>query len=204
VLATDDPVLELACAGRSFGSRTALHPVSLRVNRGTVCLVHGANGSGKTTLLRVAAGLLVPTCGTRRARDRAIYLRPGSGARDRQRVGEAVDVAARLAGGASDVAPAIARAGLDGLVDRRVAALSAGQRGRLLAALALATRPGIACLDEPTAHLDDEGAAMIWTVVRDLAARGCAVVVAAPVRPHLDPPPDARLLVAEGTVRAVP
>lgn len=197
-------MLELACAARSFGSRAALHPVSLRVHRGTVCLVHGANGSGKTTLLRVAAGLLVPTSGTRRAWDRAIYLRPGSGARDRQRVGEAVAVAARLAGTADGVGPALARAGLDGLADRRVGELSAGRRGRLLAALALVTRPGIACLDEPGAHLDDEGATMIWSIVRELAAAGCAVLVATPAHVRLDPPPDARLLVAEGTVRAVP
>ncbi|WP_158228342.1 ATP-binding cassette domain-containing protein [Pseudonocardia sp. MH-G8] len=198
---SDSPVLELAGAGRRFGSRLVLHPVSLRVARGTVCLVHGANGSGKTTLLRVAAGLLSPSVGSRYARERAVYLRPGSGARARQRVADAVRAAAVLATGeAAGVASALARAGLADLADRRVGALSAGQRARLLVALAVVTQPGIACLDEPTAHLDDAGAAAVWTAVRDLADAGCAVLVATPNRIELTPEPDARLRIAGGTV----
>lgn len=200
----DPPVLELLNAGRRFGSRVALHPVDLRVGRGTVCLVHGANGSGKTTLLRVAAGILAPSCGLRQARDRALYLRPGSGARGRQRVGEVLRGTALLVHGHdSSVRHALARAGLDRLVDQRVITLSAGQRGRLLAALALVTRPGIACLDEPTAHLDDAGVEMMWSVVHELADGGCAVVVATPDRARWKQEPDARLTIADGVLQGV-
>jgi ABC-type multidrug transport system ATPase subunit len=196
------PVLELVGTGRRFGSRTVLHPVSLRMDRGTVCLVNGGNGSGKTTLLRMAAGILTPSWGTRRARDRAVYLRPGSGARVRQRVGEAVRLAALLAEGHdSAVEDAIGRAGLDRLVDQRVGTLSAGQRGRLLCALALVTRPGVACLDEPTAHLDAAGTEVVRNVVRELADGGCSVLLATQDRVPFDPEPDARLVVTDGVVR---
>lgn len=198
------PVLELAGAARRFGSRTALHPVSLRLGAGTVCLVHGANGSGKTTLLRVIAGLLVPTCGTRHVRGDAVYLRPGGGARARQRVREAVRVAARLAGDGTRVERALDRSGLGGLADQRVGTLSAGQRARLVAALALVVRPAVACLDEPVAHLDEAGAEVVRGVVRELAADGCAVVVASPERLRFDAGPDARLVVADGVVRVAP
>lgn len=197
-------MLELAGAGRRFRAGTGLHPVDLRLHAGAVCLVHGANGSGKTTLLRVAAGLLTPTSGSRIARAAAIYLRPGSGARGRQRVGEAVTAAARLSGHADGVAPALAHAGLDRLGEQRVGTLSAGQRARLLGALALVARPGIACLDEPTAHLDAAGAGAVRTIVRELADGGCAVLVATPRPADLDPEPDARLVVADGVVRAAP
>jgi ABC-type multidrug transport system ATPase subunit len=198
----DDPALELVGAGRHFASHVALHPVSLRLGPGTLCLLHGPNGSGKSTLLRMAAGLLAPSSGWRRARGRAIYLRSGSGTRQRQRVLDAVRHAAVLAGGRDDATgDVLARTGLAELAEQRVGTLSAGQRGRLSCALALVTRPAVACLDEPTAHLDPAGAATAWAVVRELAEQGCAVLVATHERAALDREPDARLALVDGIVR---
>ena len=171
------PVLVLDRVSRRFGHRLALAPLSVTVAAGAVGLVCGANGAGKTTLLRIAAGLLRPTTGSRQCRGRAVYLRPGSGARPAQSVRAAVTFAAAAAGrgGAEDAA--LAEAGLAAHVDRRVGSLSAGERARLLLALTLATAPALACLDEPTAHLDDEGRDRAAAVLARLAAHGTAVLL---------------------------
>lgn len=172
------PVLELRDVARSYGRDLALAPVSLTIGPGAVALVVGPNGAGKTTLLRVAAGLLRPTAGTRRCAGGAVYLRPGSGARPTQRVRDAVAFAAALAGSGADVAGALELAGLVTVADRRVGALSAGQRARLCLALAAATAPALACLDEPTAALDEDGRERTRAVVAALAQAGTAVLLA--------------------------
>jgi ABC-2 type transport system ATP-binding protein len=56
--------------------------------------------------------------------------------------------------------------------------LSGGEKQRLSLALALAARPEVAFLDEPTSGVDVNGRDVIRTIVRDLAAEGCAVVLA--------------------------
>jgi ABC-2 type transport system ATP-binding protein len=56
--------------------------------------------------------------------------------------------------------------------------LSGGEKQRLSLALALAARPEVAFLDEPTSGVDISGRQLIRGIIRDLATRGCAVVLA--------------------------
>jgi len=196
--------LDLEAVSRRFGTRLALAPLNLRLSRGSVCTVEGANGAGKTTLLRIAAGLLAPSTGTRAADGMALYARSGSGARAVDRVDGSVARLLHLAGlprsevrrRADDV---LCRLALQPLAERRVDELSAGERGRLSLALVAAVRPAIACLDEPTASLDVEGRRLAAEVVGDLAAVGCAVLVATH-DPDLLPDADGRLVLTAGLV----
>lgn len=187
------------CRVGTFG----LGPVDLALEVGSVCVVEGGNGAGKTTLLRVAAGLLPLSAGRRRCDGTALYLRSGAGARDGQRVREAVSSAVALAGrrhaAVGDVVDAV---GLAGHARHRVGMLSAGERARLTLAVALAVRPSLVCLDEPFAHVDAAGVGVVRDVVARLAAAGCAVMVASPQRQPLRDDSDACLLVDDGMVRA--
>jgi len=161
-----------------YGQRVALAPLTLRVLPGAVCLVTGPNGSGKTTLLRLAAGLTVPTRGARHALGSALYLGPGDGVRAAQSARQAVRFVTALAGRRAGGDEALAVVGLGELADVPSAALSSGERARISLAIALASRPAVACLDEPTAHLDADGRAVAVEVVARLAAGGAAVLVA--------------------------
>lgn len=172
----------------------ALPQVTMRVEPGAVCVVTGPNGSGKTTLLRIAAGLLQPSGGVRAAVSPALYAAAGDGARRAQTVGRAVEFAAALGGG--DVDESLAVVDLMGIGSSRVEALSAGQRARVTLATVLAAAPRIACLDEPDAHLDDEGRGHAAAVVDLLARRGTAVLVATHDRRWLEGHLDAHLDLA--------
>jgi iron complex transport system ATP-binding protein len=147
-----------------------------------VCLV-GPNGSGKTSLIQAMAGIgnaggEIAIAG-RDPRRLGPAERPGfvtylPATRDLPWPLLARDVIA-LGGGAADF-PALS---LQALLDRRVDTLSTGERSRVLLARALAPRPKLLLLDEPTANLDPLWQIRLMALVREeLAQGGRAALVA--------------------------
>jgi len=150
-------------------------------------MVEGPNGSGKSTLLAVLAGLQPPTRGivevfgerlwpaaerTRRATRRGIVLCDSEPLFFRGTVAANV---AFCAGGA-DAPAALAAFGAAGLAARRPGTLSTGERRRADLARALIRRPRLLLLDEPTSHLDAEGARWVLDAIRRICAAGTGVV----------------------------
>jgi ABC-type multidrug transport system ATPase subunit len=193
-----EPALTLQGVTRRHASYAAWAPVDLRLDAGTVCVLTGANGSGKTTLLRLAAGLLRPSTGVRHCPCIALYVRAGAGLRTVQTVAEAVAGAAALAGRQDAARAAVMRLDLDALAHRRVGTLSGGESARVALAVALAVRPGLLCLDEPTGALDGRGVRLLLDVLDDLRAAGCATVVATHQPSALLPSADAHLELVDG------
>lgn len=201
------PVLSLRAASKRYDVALALSPVMLTLHPGTVSLVTGHNGSGKSTLLRVAAGLLRPTSGTREVSGRALYLLAGHGARAVESSRSAVTTAARLSGlsrgdAGEAAAAALDAVGLAPVADRAVGTYSSGQRARVSLALALACPAAVVCLDEPTAHLDTDGATLVASTIDTIAGRGGAVLVATHDPVLLNWSVDAHLHLDGGVVRA--
>lgn len=185
--------ISLRALRRDYGERIALRDVSMELPRGASLAVLGPNGSGKTTLLRVLATLLRPTAGEAVVLG---HMLPGEGWRLRGRVGylghepllyrdltgrENLDLHARLHGLAPEPAGARINSLLEAVrmehrADERVRELSAGMRQRLAVCRAVLHEPELLLLDEPDAHLDPEGRALIEPLIG--AAQGHTRVVA--------------------------
>lgn len=174
------PLIAATNLGRRFADRWAVAGVNLRLGPGRSILLAGHNGAGKTTLLRMLAGVLRPSQGE--------VLRGGTAGLVGHRGGhyldlsprEALRVDARLLGRAFDQATAdglLARFGLAGRGDSPVGEFSAGMRKRLALARLLHQDPAVVLLDEPYGELDKDGAALVDALVRDLLARGRALVM---------------------------
>jgi zinc transport system ATP-binding protein len=171
------PVVELDGVDFAYApGNPVLTGVDLRVEAGEFVAIAGPNGGGKTTLLRVALGLERPARGTARLfgeparsvseRSRIGYLAQRShvGVRAPASVREVVEAGraplrpfGRLRGQDRDaVDDALARVGLTHLASRPVTRLSGGQQQRAFIAKALASRPSLLVLDEPTTGVDVE------------------------------------------------
>jgi len=166
----------------------ALTGVDLVVEPGERVLLTGASGSGKSTLLAAVAGILeaegteiagkltVDGAAPRAARDRlGLLLQDPDSQLVMTRAGDDVAFGLENAGRPREeiwprVDDALAAVGFRYGRDRPTAALSGGEKQRLVLAGALARRPGLLLLDEPTAQLDGPGAAL----VRDAVARATA------------------------------
>src|SRR4051794_13290813 len=174
----------------------ALTGVDLVVEPGERVLLTGASGSGKSTLLAAVAGIL-DTEGTefageltvdgarpREARDRlGLLMQDPDSQLVMTRAGDDVAFGLENAGlPAGRIWPrvdeALAAVGFRYGRERPTAALSGGEKQRLVLAGALARRPGLLLLDEPTAQLDGPGAALVRdAVARATADRGTTVLV---------------------------
>jgi ABC-type multidrug transport system ATPase subunit len=166
--------IELAGLRRDFGERTALSGVELSLGAGSTLAVLGPNGSGKTTLLRILAGLLRPSGGTARVLGCEL---PRESMRLRGRVGylghqpllyrdltarENLTLAAALhrlepEGAAERIALLLGAVGMERRSDEPVAVLSAGMRQRIDICRSVLHEPELLLLDEPDAHLDEQG-----------------------------------------------
>jgi ATP-binding cassette subfamily C protein CydC len=188
--------------------RAVVEGVSLTLRPGSVVALAGPSGVGKTTLLMTAAGLIPPAGPGERSAERQVVGIPSYRSPDELPTerGDALFVAEdghvfdtsvlenlRVARG--DVTPEEARAalaavglgdwlaalpdGLDTLVGTDAAAVSGGERRRLLVARALLAPARVLLVDEPAEHLDGETAdALVRTLADHARETGRAVLLA--------------------------
>jgi heme exporter protein A len=178
---------------RDYGERTALRDVSLELEAGDTLVVLGPNGAGKTTLLRILAALLRPSRGSVSVLGCEL---PREAWRLRGRVGylghepllyrdltprENLAFCARLHGldaraAKSRIEELLARVAMERHGDRRVDQLSAGMRQRVAACRCALHQPELMLLDEPNAHLDPEGRALVEPLIGAAPGRTRVVV----------------------------
>lgn len=167
-------------AEKRFGKVVALDGVSLRIARGERVALVGTNGSGKTSLLRALVGLLrvrgsiqIDGIDVARAPERALrplaYM-PQTTPPLEAPVAELVRALCAMRG----IHPEQVRAraaclglALDAIGRTRVRDLSGGMKQKLAAALALASDAPILVCDEPTASLDADARAALFSALRD-------------------------------------
>ena len=167
---------------KRYGSVNAVDHVSLAVGRGEVVGLLGANGAGKTTLIRCLLGLISPTAGsvtliggppTRDRLRRVGYVPQGLGLYTDLTIAENLGFRRGIFGGeAVALDPELAPR-----ADVVVKNLPLGIQRRAAFAAALAHRPDLLVLDEPTSGVGVLARARLWDTIRDVADRGGGVLV---------------------------
>jgi tungstate transport system ATP-binding protein len=186
--------MELKDIVKTYGRITALDHVSLKVRRGETLALLGSNGAGKTTMLKIMGGILKQDSGNiyygrEKIDDRNLkLLRRNSTMVFQKTVLFNSDVYGNVAYGLElrripeadlehRVREALSQVGLEGYEKRPVKTLSGGEQQRVSLARALALKPELLLLDEPTANLDPENAAAVEKIIKEF--KGATTVILA-------------------------
>ena len=174
-------MLRLEHVTKHFGETTAVDDVTLSIDRGEIIGLVGENGAGKTTLMRIVAGELAPDSGGQPPRltvgmvhqhfalvpqftvaeNLALVLERGIRLVDLDRKAEEIIREGGIA--------------LQG-VDRLAEDLAVGEKAKLELVKAVAARPQLLILDEPTSVLTQMEAEELFRRIREMAAGGTSIV----------------------------
>ena len=185
----NETVIHVKDFRKTYGPVVAVDGISFEVHRSEIFGLLGPNGAGKTSTLESLEGLRRPDGGTLRIsgvdpsrQARQLHALIGvqlqtSALPDSFRVDEAMRFFCAYHGVAQrdDLIDRV------GLGDKRAAQyheLSGGQQRRLALALAVAHKPPVVFLDEPTAGLDVASRVMLHDLMRELQAEGTTILLA--------------------------
>jgi zinc transport system ATP-binding protein len=179
----------------SYEKVKVLEGMSFHIHQGEFVALIGPNGSGKTTVLKLLLGLETPQSGSielfgargsKRDRERIGYV-PQQAQLDRAfpitveevvKMGRLNPLSRKFSGqDRGAVKDALDQAEIGDLASRPYSALSGGQRRRVLVARALAARPGILILDEPTANMDTESEERLFKTLGKLKGNTTVLIV---------------------------
>jgi zinc transport system ATP-binding protein len=180
----------------SYGGTPVLENASFHIHRGEFVAMVGPNGSGKTTVLKLLFGLEMPCAGTIDIFGGgavAGYGRSGNLAyvpqqppadnmfpitvRDVVRMGLLHPFKGYPKGNSENAAEAMEQAGIADLAERPYRSLSGGQKRRSLVARALAAKPDLLVLDEPTANMDSESEARLYETLGAYKGKATILIV---------------------------
>lgn len=164
--------------------KRALDGVSLTLKGGEWLSIVGANGSGKSTLAGVLLGF-IPLSGGERTYSDNLTIRGVLQQPETQVLGDTIEEEFHFALSQLNISEvekkirmqeALQIVGLNQLKDKAIAPLSGGQKQLLNIATALAAKPDVLIMDEPTAMLDPDARDRIEEIVQYVTSQGTAVI----------------------------
>lgn len=184
-----DPVIEVSHFQMKYGNFTAVDDISFQVFRGEIFGLLGPNGAGKTSTLECLEGLRNPGGGS-------LTVSGVDPHRDPAKLRNLIGVQLQSSGLPESITPTEAmkffcayhgvaprfdlleRLGIQVKQNTQFFALSTGQQRRLSLALAVAHKPQILFLDEPTAGLDVASRVELHKVMLELRSEGTTIILA--------------------------
>lgn len=183
--AHDSPVVRLNQISYSAGGKQLLNKIDLILRPGMKTVVMGPNGAGKSLMLRLVQGLIEPESGSleweigvSEPRSALVFQRPTL---LRRSVAANLNHALKVYGIGRSERPAriedlLELAGLSDLRYQPARRLSGGEQQRLAVVRAMASKPQLLLLDEPTASLDPAATAAIEALVNAADKDGTKIV----------------------------
>ncbi|MCH9849675.1 MAG: ABC transporter ATP-binding protein [Betaproteobacteria bacterium] len=187
------PAIKIEHIQKHFGSLQALKGIDLTVQQGEFFGLLGPNGAGKSTLINILAGLLRPSTGNAaimghdvvtdyQAARQALGVVPQELVFDPFfNVREMLRFQAGYFGRGKEndawVDEIIESLGLTDKAHTNMRRLSGGMKRRALIAQALAHRPPVIVLDEPTAGVDVELRQLMWAFIKKLNKEGHTIIL---------------------------
>jgi ABC-2 type transport system ATP-binding protein len=208
-----DSVIHISELTRRFGSKTALASVSVSMRRGAVYGLVGANGAGKTTLIKHVLGLLRAQSGSVRVfgldpvadpvavLSRIGYLSEENDLPGWMRVDELIRYSRAFYPGWDDAyAEELLQAfALD--PSGKIKDLSKGQKARAGLLIALAYRPELLVLDEPSSGLDPiVRRDILGAVIRTIANEGRTVLFSSHLLEEVEQVADHVTMINQGAI----
>ena len=208
-----EPVVSVSDLTRRFGAKTALDSVSLALPRGAVYGLVGANGAGKTTLIKHILGLLRAESGAVRVfgldpvadpvgvLSRVGYLSEEHDLPAWMRVDELIRYSRAFYPGWDDAYAEELRQAFVLDPGAKIRNLSKGQKARAGLMIALAYRPELLVLDEPSSGLDPiVRRDIVGAVIRTIAGEGRTVLFSSHLLDEVEEVADHVTMISEGKI----
>ena len=210
---TGSPIVEIRKLTRMFGKALALDDISLTVPRGGVYGLIGGNGAGKTTLIKHLLGLLRPQSGSIRVfgldpianpvetLGRIGYLSEDRDLPNWMAVGELMRYTQAFFPTWDEAYAEELREAFDLDPTARIKNLSRGQRARAGLLVALAHRPELLVLDEPSSGLDPVVRRdILGAIIRTIADEGRTVLFSSHLLDEVERVADAVAIIHKGRI----
>lgn len=207
------PVVDIQRLTRHFGTKTALDEVSLSVPRGGVFGLIGGNGAGKTTLIKHVLGMLKPQAGSVQVfglnpvdnpvgtLGRIGYLSEERDLPNWMRIGELMRYTQAFFPNWNETYAEELRVAFDLDPKAKVQNLSRGQRARAGLLVALAHRPDLLVLDEPSSGLDPVVRRdILGAIIRTIADEGRTVLFSSHLLDEVERVADRVAIIHQGRI----
>ncbi len=207
---SNQPIFSLTGVCKKYGKKTALDGVDLTIQPGEVLAVLGPNGAGKTTLINLMLGrlslsdgqisLLGEQPGSLGAKRQTGAMLQVANLPDNLKVKEHIHLFQSYYPAPMPYQQIIDYAGLTDVENTLTKNLSGGQKQRLLFALGICGNPKLLFLDEPSVGMDIEARRGLWQAIRDLRAKGTAIVLTTHYLEEADALSDKVVVINQGKV----
>jgi ABC-2 type transport system ATP-binding protein len=207
------PIVELSRVTRQFGNKTALNDLTLTVPRGGVFGLIGGNGAGKTTVIKHILGLLKAQTGSVRVfgldpvanpvgtLGRIGYLSENRDLPDWMSVGQLMRYTQAFFPNWDENYAEELRQAFDLDPNARIKTLSRGQRARAGLLVALAHRPELLVLDEPSSGLDPVVRRdILGAIIRTIADEGRTVLFSSHLLDEVERVADRVAIIHQGRI----
>jgi len=187
-------MLEAKNLTKRYGSHTALNKLNLTIKPGEIFALLGQNGAGKTTTINLFLGFIEPTDGSASINGVSVAEHPQKIKQHLAYIPETVMLYPNLTGvenleyfsslagfdySKKELGELLSTAGLQQQAfDQRLGGYSKGMRQKVGIAIAVAKKAKVLLLDEPTSGLDPKASNEFSEILKTLAAKGTAILMA--------------------------